>query len=158
MKYLLIFLFSFCFVIANDDEVNTNNESINANNANKTPIDDGQNIDTTGTADDEKLKDDIINFNRLNYVNESSIIKDPFIYTYPKTKEEQDFISKAKQVKLTLHGILDNKAKINGYWVSKNDSVDGWTVTDIKKDQVKLKFMTDTRVLYVNNSSGVKIK
>ena len=142
-----------------NDRINESNSNDATNKIQDSDLNSISSSIATGIIDhDEKLKNDIINFNRSNYVYDSSSIKDPFIYTYPKTKEETDFINKARQVKLILYGILDDRAKINGYWVSKNDSVDGWIVADIQKDQVKLKFMTDTRVLHVNSNSNIKIK
>lgn len=108
---------------------------------------------------DEKLKDDIVHFDRVTYGDAMGNIKDPFIYVDQQSEEELANIDKIQNTKLVLYAILDSKAKVNNSWVTKNDRVDGWTVTDIKNDRVELKFNTETRVLYVytkNNKLDIK--
>ncbi|RAX52053.1 hypothetical protein CCY99_07840 [Helicobacter sp. 16-1353] len=108
---------------------------------------------------DEKLKNEIITFDRVDYIKNNTNIEDPFIYVYPQSEEDLASILKTEQAVLTLNGIFEDKASINNTWVSKNDIVEGWTVSDIKQDRVELKFRTNTKVLYVySNDNKVKIK
>lgn len=103
---------------------------------------------------DEKLKDDIVHFDRVTYGDTMGNIKDPFIYVNQQSEEELANIDKIQNTKLVLYAIFNSKAKVNNTWVTKNDRVDGWTVIDVKNDRVELKFNTETRVLYVYSKSN----
>lgn len=108
---------------------------------------------------DEKLKNDIVSFDRVSYGDTMNNIKDPFIYVNQQSKETLENIDKIQNAKLVLYAVFDKKAKVNNSWVGKNDNVDGWTVTDIKNDRVELKFNAQTKVLYVyskNNKFDIK--
>lgn len=146
---------------------NTNNVAKNANVDNNSSISNQANkIQTSNTTEatpalsaDEKLKNQIITFDRIDYIKGSANIEDPFIYIYPQSEEDLANILKTEQAVLVLNGIFEDKASINNTWVGKDDIVEGWTVSDVKQDRVELKFRTNTKVLYVySNNSNVKIK
>lgn len=146
---------------------NTNNVAKNANVDNNSSISNQANkIQTSDTTEatpvlsaDEKLKNQIITFDRIDYINGNTNIEDPFIYIYPQSEEDLANILKTEQAVLVLNGIFEDKASINNTWVGKDDIVEGWTVSDVKQDRVELKFRTNTKVLYVySNNSNVKIK
>lgn len=108
---------------------------------------------------DEKLKDNIVHFDRVIYSDTMNNVKDPFIYINQQSEEELANIDKIQNTKLVLYAVFDNKAKVNNSWVTKNDKIDGWLVTDIKSDRVELKFNAETRILYVysrNNKFNIK--
>lgn len=146
---------------------NTNNVAKNANVDNNSSISNQANkIQTSDTTEatpvlsaDEKLKNQIITFDRIDYINGNTNIEDPFIYIYPQSEEDLANILKTEQAVLVLNGIFEDKASINNTWVGKDDIVEGWTVSDVKQDRVELKFRTNTKVLYVySNNSNLKIK
>lgn len=146
---------------------NTNNVAKNANVDNNSSISNQANkIQTSNTTEatpalsaDEKLKNQIITFDRIDYIKGNANIEDPFIYIYPQSEEDLANILKTEQAVLVLNGIFEDKASINNTWVGKDDIVEGWTVSDVKQDRVELKFRTNTKVLYVySNNSNVKIK
>lgn len=137
-----------------NDDSTTSIDSIKAKQAIKEAVLSSESINT-----DEKLKDDIVHFNRVAYGDTMNNIKDPFIYVNQQSEEELANIDKIQKTKLVLYAVFNNKAKVNNSWVVKNDKVDGWTVTDIKNDRVELKFNTETRILYVysrNNKFDIK--
>lgn len=108
---------------------------------------------------DEKLKNDIITFDRIDYIKDGSKIDDPFIYVFPQSEEDLESILKIEKAVLVLNGIFENKASINNIWVGRDDIVEGWTVSDIQQDRVELKFRTQKRILYVyTNDNNIKIK
>lgn len=107
---------------------------------------------------DERLKEDIINFEREQYFQNNDKIDDPFIYVYQQTEDEIAIRAQLEQAVLTLKSIIvapdsNNrvkryKAHINNQWVEecrgtgknrKCDLVEGWEVTGITKDTVKLR-------------------
>lgn len=146
---------------------NTNNVAKNVNVDNNSSISNQANkIQTSNTTEatpvlsaDEKLKNQIITFDRIDYINGNTNIEDPFIYIYPQSEEDLANILKTEQAVLVLNGIFEDKASINNTWVGKDDIVEGWTVSDVKQDRVELKFRTNTKVLYVySNNSNLKIK
>lgn len=111
---------------------------------------------------DEQLKDDIIKFNRLEYISKDkdANIKDPFVYVYPQSEEDLAFALKVEQAVLTLKGIFNSgnryKANINNKWLEEGGKVEGWEVSKIEKNKVELKFRDKKRVLNTY-SSKVKI-
>lgn len=110
----------------------------------------------TAISADEKLKNEIITFDRQKNNME---ISDPFIYVYPQSEEELALFLKIEQATLVLNGIFDNKASINNNWYAKDDVVEGWTVAAVKNDRVELKFKNKERTLYVfTNNNNIKIK
>lgn len=176
MRVFIFFIFiSICIaddsVMANNLESNSNTDStenIDAPNEEMSTNDSDITMETTSSRReikeavlsnesinaDEKLKDDIVHFDRVTYGDTMGNIKDPFIYVDQQSEEELANIDKIQNTKLVLYAILDSKAKVNNSWVTKNDRVDGWTVIDIKNDRVELKFNTETRVLYVYSKSN----
>lgn len=170
MKILALFLFVICFSFAdNNATINQNKSNIVDNNA--TSINDATNNVLSSNQDlssnqkeqnktpDEQLKNEIITYDRVNYIKENSKIDDPFIYVFPQSEEDLANILKTEQAVLVLNGIFEDKASINNKWVGKNDVVEGWTVSDIQRDRVELKFRTQKRVLYVyTNDNKIKIK
>lgn len=181
MRLFIFFIFiSIC--VADDSSVNSNVESsssLESTNAELPSLDTSLQDSSTVILDsieqnkeikeavlssesinaDEKLKDDIVHFNRVTYGDTMDSIKDPFIYVNQQSEEELANIDKIQNTKLVLYAVFNNKAKVNNSWVVKNDRVDGWTVTDIKNDRVELKFNAETRILYVysrNNKFDIK--
>ena len=108
---------------------------------------------------DERLKEDIVSFEREQYFQDNANIDDPFIYVYQQTEDEVAIRAQLEQAVLTLKSIIiapdsNNsrikryKAHINNQWVeecrvarkSKEcDSVEGWEVVSINEDSVKLR-------------------
>ncbi|RDU65221.1 hypothetical protein [Helicobacter sp. MIT 14-3879] len=167
MKIFLIFLFTIGNLIA-DDNSTTSIVSSNSNvvlpvegdnivdkdsnatllnqNSSKLPNIDDQNKEENL---DEKLKNDIITFNRIDYINKNTNIQDPFIYIYPQTDDDLAYTTKVEQAVLVLKGIFENRANINSQWVEKGGNVEGWSVVDIQKNQVKLEFRNKKKTLEV---------
>ncbi|RDU57448.1 hypothetical protein [Helicobacter sp. MIT 99-5507] len=173
MRILLLSLLIINISFANDNvtiELNTSANNIVDNNAtapvnnsaslnNQTSSDKTEIQDDVAISADEKLKNDIITFDRIDYIKEGSRIDDPFIYVYPQSKDDLESILKAEQAILVLNGIFENKASINNTWVGEDDIIEGWTVSNIQQDRVELKFRTQTRVLYVYaNHNNIEIK
>lgn len=176
MKTFLLFLFLFQYIVADDNAINSiDNNASNAlstilnktevlqdNNSTNKQISDPTLVDVQSNihlSSDERLKNEIITFDRIDYIKENTSIADPFIYVYPQSEEDLAFILKIEQAVLKLNGIFEDKASINNIWVGKNDIVEGWMVSDIQKDRVELKFRAQTKVLYVySNNSNIKIK
>lgn len=157
MRILSLSFFILCALFADDnatisDQSNkqiVENESVASSNKDNSAL----------LSDDERLKNEIITFDRVDYIKENSKINDPFIYVFPQSEEDLEHIVKTEQAVLVLNGIFENKASINNIWVSKDDVVEGWTVSDIQRDRVELKFRTQKRVLYVyTNDNKIKIK
>ncbi len=176
MKILSILFFIVGVAIADESAINNNanvdsdvsivNQDTNTlnisddnnvaiSNSNKLAQDSEQNIETNP---DEQLKNDIITFDRVDYIKENASISDPFIYVYPQSEEDLASILQTEQATLVLNGVVEDKASINNTWVAKNDIIEGWTVSDIQLDKVELKFRTMTKVLHVYPDSNVKIK
>ncbi len=106
---------------------------------------------------DERLKEDIVNFEREKYFPNANNVDDPFIYVYEQSEDEVAQISKLEQAVLTLksimiapdsksHRIKRYKAHINNQWVEECkvkgkecDIVEGWEVIKITKRGVKLR-------------------
>lgn len=108
---------------------------------------------------DERLKEDIVSFEREQYFQDNANIDDPFIYVYQQTEDEVAIRDQLERAVLTLKSIIiapdsNNsrikryKAHINNQWVeecrvvrkSKEcDSVEGWEVVSINEDSVKLR-------------------
>lgn len=131
------------------------NASINK----QSKVDVSKDVIPSALSADEKLKNDIITFDRVDYIKNTTNIEDPFIYVYPQSEDDLATILKVEQAVLVLNGIFEDKASINNTWVGKDDQIEGWTVSDIKKDRVELRFRTNTRVLYVySNNSNLKIR
>lgn len=117
------------------------------------------NLAATVANADERLKDEIITFDRVNYLKSNTEIGDPFIYVYPQSEQDLARILKTEQAVLVLNGIFEDRASINNAWVGKQDVIEGWTVSDVKKDRVELKFRDRTKTLYVfTNNENIKIK
>lgn len=169
IKILLIPLLAIGFVLADDNSTASlpegnlttpavgiseldNNSSIPDQNTNAVSVGSESNIINP----DEKLKNEIITYDRPRHIN-NEVINDPFIYVYPKTQADVEYIQKVEQVVLTLKGIFENKANINNQWVEKGGNVEGWEVVDIQKDKVRLKFRTSSRTLSIIPEK-VKIK
>ena len=144
-------------VVDNNATATNNTNSVSLNN--KTSSDKTEIQSDVAISADEKLKNDIITFDRLDYIKDGSTIDDPFIYVYPQSKDDLESILKAEQAVLILNGIFESKASINNTWVGKDDIIEGWTVSNIQRDRVELKFRTQTRVLYVyTNDNKIEIK
>lgn len=111
---------------------------------------------------DEQLKNDIIKFNRPEYISKdkNANIKDPFVYIYPQSEEDLAFALKVEQAVLTLKGIFNSdnkyKANINNKWLEEGGKVEGWEVSKIEKNRVELKFRDKKKILNTY-SSKVKI-
>ena len=108
---------------------------------------------------DERLKEDIVNFEREQYFQNNASVDDPFIYVYPQTEDEVAMRNQLEQAVLTLKSIIiapdsNNgkikryKAHINNKWVEECrmvkrsrecDLVEGWEVASITEDSVKLR-------------------
>lgn len=108
---------------------------------------------------DERLKEDIVNFEREKHIQNSANIDDPFIYVYQQTEDEVARRAQLEQAVLTLKSIIvapdsnNNrikryKAHINNQWVEECkvvgrnkqcDSIEGWEVASITEDSVKLR-------------------
>ena len=108
---------------------------------------------------DERLKEDIVNFEREQYFQNNASVDDPFIYVYPQTEDEVAMRNQLEQAVLTLKSIIiapDSsngkikryKAHINNKWVEECrmvkrsrecDLVEGWEVASITEDSVKLR-------------------
>lgn len=108
---------------------------------------------------DERLKEDIVNFEREKHVQNSANVDDPFIYVYQQTEDEVARRAQLEQAVLTLKSIIiapdsnNNrikryKAHINNQWVEECrvvgksrqcDSIEGWEVASITEDSVKLR-------------------
>ena len=108
---------------------------------------------------DERLKEDIVNFEREQYFQNNASVDDPFIYVYPQTEDEVAMRAQLEQAVLTLKSIIiapDSKndkikrykAHINNKWVEECrmvkrsrecDLVEGWEVASITEDSVKLR-------------------
>lgn len=108
---------------------------------------------------DERLKEDIVNFEREQYFQNNANVDDPFIYVYPQTEDEVAMRNQLEQAVLTLKSIIiapdsNNgkikryKAHINNKWVEECrmvkrsrecDLVEGWEVASITEDSVKLR-------------------
>lgn len=176
MKILILSLFVMYVSFANDNvtiKLNTsannvvdNNATTSNNNTDGVSLNDQTSSnkievqgDATKMSADEKLKNDIITFDRIDYTKEGSRIDDPFIYVYPQSKDDLENILKAEQAVFVLNGIFENKASINDTWVGKDDVIEGWIVSNIQQDRVELTFRTKKRVLYVyTNDSKIEIK
>ena len=129
----------------------SNNNNISSNQA-KTEAN-----DPTINAD-EKLKNDIIAFNRVDYIKENSKIDDPFIYVYPQSEADLEAFNKANQAVLVLNGVFEEeKASINNTWLGKGETIEGWTVSNIQQNKVELKFRTQTKILSVYKDHNIKI-
>lgn len=109
---------------------------------------------------DERLKEDIVNFEREKYFQNNENIDDPFVYVYREATEDEIAIrAQLEQAVLTLKSIIiapdsNNsrikryKAHINNQWVEecktakkgkKCDVIEGWEVARITEDSVKLR-------------------
>lgn len=108
---------------------------------------------------DERLKEDIVSFEREKHIQDSANIDDPFIYVYQQTEDELARRTQLEQAVLTLKSIIiapdsnNNrvkryKAHINNQWVEECkvvakgrqcDSIEGWEVARITEDGVKLR-------------------
>lgn len=108
---------------------------------------------------DERLKEDIVSFEREKHIQNSANIDDPFIYVYQQTEDELARRTQLEQAVLTLKSIIiapdsnNNrikryKAHINNQWVEECkvvgksrqcDSIEGWEVARITEDSVKLR-------------------
>lgn len=108
---------------------------------------------------DERLKEDIVSFEREKHIQDSANIDDPFIYVYQQTEDELARRTQLEQAVLTLKSIIiapdsnNNrikryKAHINNQWVEECkvvgksrqcDSIEGWEVARITEDSVKLR-------------------
>lgn len=106
---------------------------------------------------DERLKDDILNFERERHIQNSANVDDPFIYIYSQSEDEVAIRAKLEQTVLTLksiivapdeNGVKQYKAHINNQWVGECklirkakvcDSVEGWEVRNIDDRGVKLR-------------------
>ncbi len=109
---------------------------------------------------DERLKEDIVNFEREKYFQNNENIDDPFVYVYREaTEDEIAMRNQLEQAVLILKSIIiapdsnNNrikryKAHINNQWVEecktakkgkKCDVIEGWEVARITEDSVKLR-------------------
>lgn len=110
---------------------------------------------------DERLKNDIITFNRFEYISKdkNANIIDPFVYVYPKTEDDLAFVAKVEQAMLVLKGIFNSgnvyKANINNKWLEEGGKVEGWEISKIEKNKVELKFRDKKKVL---NTFSSKVK
>lgn len=168
IKILILFLSFMLFSFANETE-QADSISIESKDVKSVETGGDTSEDLILNAD-EKLKDDIITFDRLEHVD--SNVSDPFIYVYPKTEQELEEIIKIRDAKLVLNGIFENRAKINNKWVQpevfcknkdSNDKgipceIDGWIVSGIKGNVVELKFKTHKKSLDYSQASKVKMK
>lgn len=146
-------------VLIEDDKVNTANTTTPSSQNNATSSKPTNNVAGANTqantaeselSDDEKLKNNIITFDRADSLKNSANIKDPFIYiSLPTSQEDLESIAKTEQAVLILNGIFGNRASINNKWYNKDDSVEGWKVLDIFNDRVELTFRDKKKVLYV---------
>ena len=111
---------------------------------------------------DERLKEDIVSFEREKHIQNGANIDDPFIYVYQQTEDEVARRAQLEQALLTLklksiivvpdsnnNRIKRYKAHINNQWVEECkkvggkkqcDSIEGWEVAQITGDSVKLRF------------------
>ena len=116
---------------------------------------------------DERLKEDIVSFEREKHIQNGANIDDPFIYVYQQTEDEVARRAQLEQALLTLklksiivvpdsnnNRIKRYKAHINNQWVEECkkvggtkqcDSIKGWEVASITKDSVKLR-VTDYKL------------
>lgn len=179
MKILIIFLFVISGLYADNAVLNIASDSnatlpvgVNQSmDSNATSSNDGTSTlsNVTNTQNnqpinpDEQLKDDIIKFDRPEYISKdkNANIKDPFVYVYPQTEEELAFALRVEQAVLILKGIFNNgnvyRANINNKWLEKGGKIEGWEVTKIEKNGVELKFRDKTRTLNAF-SSKAKLK
>ncbi len=109
---------------------------------------------------DERLKEDIVNFEREQYFQNNENIDDPFVYVYREaTEDEIAMRAKLEQAVLTLKSIIITpdsnnnrikryKAHINNQWVEECKIakkgkqcavIEGWEVVSITDDSVKLR-------------------
>lgn len=106
---------------------------------------------------DERLKEDIVSFEREKYFQNADNVDDPFIYIYEQSEDEVAQIAQLEQAVLTLksimiapdsknHRIKRYKAHINNQWVEECrvkgkecDIIEGWEVIKITARGVKLR-------------------
>lgn len=159
MRVISLSFFIICFLFADNPTIDSNHQSLNNEMIDNISSSLDSKVQSGKLSDDERLKDEIITFDRVDYIKENSRIDDPFIYVFPQSDEDLEHILKTEQAILVLNGIFENKASINNTWVGKDDIVEGWTVSDIQRDRVELKFRTQKKVLYVyTNDNKIKIK
>lgn len=112
--------------------------------------------------EDEKLKENILNFERKKQLNRA--LEDSFVYVYPPISEET--AERRRQLLETLsnmnfQGVINGEyAIVDGNPYKINDEIRGWRVVEVNKKLIRLKAeagMEGTKYL-VNNSILKKLK
>lgn len=128
---------------------------------------------------DERLKEDIVSFEREKYFQNTENVDDPFIYIYEQSEDEVAQRAQLEQAVLTLksimiapdsknHRIKRYKAHINNQWVEECkvkgrecDIIEGWEVVKITAKGVKLRvsrYNMNRELQLTNNKVSIKNK